>query len=87
MVVAGLLDRLDAAPDHEQLKKISASTGGRFFVGSANLLREIEAYGKRGQHRFVEEKRLPLWATPYSLAILLALLGMEWYLRRKWGLI
>ena len=87
MVVAGLLDRLDAAPDHEQLKKISASTGGRFLVGSADLLREIEAYGKRGQHSFVEEKRLPLWATTYTLAILLALLGMEWYLRRKWGLI
>jgi hypothetical protein len=87
MVVAGFLDHLDAAPDHEQLKKISVSTGGRFFVGSADLLREIEAYGKGGQHRFVEEKRLPLWATTYSLAILLALLGMEWYLRRKWGLI
>ena len=87
MAVAGLLDRLDAAPDHEQLKKIAASTGGRFLVGSADLLREIEAYGKRGQHSFVEEKRLPLWATTYTLAILLALLGMEWYLRRKWGLI
>jgi uncharacterized membrane protein len=87
MVVAGLLDRLDAAPDHEQLKKIAASTGGRFLVGSADLLREIEAYGKRGQRSFVEEKRLPLWATTYTLAILLALLGMEWYLRRKWGLI
>jgi hypothetical protein len=87
MVVAGLLDRLDAAPDHEQLKKVAASTGGRFLVGSADLLREIEAYGKRGQHSFVEEKRLPLWATTYTLAILLALLGMEWYLRRKWGLI
>jgi hypothetical protein len=85
--VAELLDDLDAAPNYEQLKKIAASTGGRFLVGSNNLLEEIEAYGKRGQRRFIEETHLPLWATPYILAILLALLGMEWYLRRKWGLI
>jgi hypothetical protein len=87
MVVAGLLDSLDAAPDHEQLKKISASTGGKFLPRSEGLLKEIEAYTERGQHSFIEEKRLPLWGMMYTLAIILALLGTEWYLRRKWGLI
>ncbi len=87
VVVAGLLDSLDAAPDHEQLKKISASTGGKFLPRSEDLLKEIEAYTERGQHSFIEEKRLPLWGMTYTLAIILALLGTEWYLRRKWGLI
>jgi uncharacterized membrane protein len=87
VVVAGLLDSLDAAPDHEQLKKISASTGGKFLPRSEDLLKEIEAYTERGQHSFIEEKRLPLWGMMYTLAIILALLGTEWYLRRKWGLI
>jgi len=87
IVVAGLLDTLDAAPDHEQLIKVSASTGGKLLSNSEDLLREIEAYTQRRQHSFIEEKRLPLWGMTYALAIALALLGTEWYLRRKWGLI
>jgi hypothetical protein len=87
MVVAGLLDNLDAAPDHEQLKKISLSTGGKFLPGGKDLLKEIETYARRDRHSFIEEKRHPLWAMTYTLSIILALLGTEWYLRRKWGLI
>jgi len=35
----------------------------------------------------VEEKVRPFWANPYFLATVLAFLTMEWYLRRRWGLI
>jgi hypothetical protein len=87
MVVAGLLDNLDAAPDHEQLRKISLSTGGKFLPGGEGLLKEIETYAKKDQHSFIEEKRHPLWGMTYTLTVILALLGTEWYLRRKWGLI
>ncbi len=87
IVVAGLLDSLDAAPDHEQLKRVSASTGGKFLSRSEDLLKEVEGCAGRGQHSFIEEKRLPLWGMTYTLAVILALLGTEWYLRRRWGLI
>jgi hypothetical protein len=86
MVIVGLLDSLDAAPDHEQLKRISSSTGGKFLSRSEDFLKEIKTYSKRDQHSFLEEKRPPLWGMTYTLAIILALLGTEWYLRRKWGL-
>jgi hypothetical protein len=87
MVVAGPLENLDAAPDHDQLKKISASTGGKYLPQRDDLLKEIEGYAQKAEKRFTEAKRFPMWATPWVMAILLALLSSEWYFRRRWGLI
>jgi uncharacterized membrane protein len=87
MIVAGLLDSLDAAPDHEQLKRISAATGGKFLSGSEGLLKEIEGYARKGESRFIEEKRSSVWASPFVMVIVLGLLIVEWYFRRRWGLI
>ncbi len=87
MVVAGLLENLDSAPDHDQLKKIAASTGGKFLTPGDDLLSEIEAHASKSEKRFIEEKHLPIWATPAVMAILLVLLSSEWYFRRRWGLI
>jgi uncharacterized membrane protein len=87
MVVAGLLDSLDAAPDHEQLKKISASTGGRFLAGGEGLLKEIESYARKAESRFIEEKRASVWTSPFVMVLVLGFLVVEWYYRRRWGLV
>ena len=87
IVVAGPLESLDAAPDHDRLKKISESTGGKVLSTENNLLEEIEGYLRHAEKQFIEEKRLPIWATPLMMAIVLGLLCSEWYFRRRWGLI
>jgi len=87
LAIPGLLDELDGAPNQERLKAISASTGGKILGRDDDLLKEIQAYAARAQNRFVEERRLPLWAKLYILIPILGLLGLEWYLRRRWGLI
>lgn len=87
MVVAGPLESLDSAPDHDQLKKIAASTGGKYLAPGDDLLSEIEAYARKAEKKFIEEKHLPIWATPVVMVILLVLLSSEWYFRRRWGLI
>jgi uncharacterized membrane protein len=87
MVVAGPLEGLDAGPDHDQLKKISASTGGKYISQLEELTKEIERHAQKVQRQFIEEKRWPIWATPFVMAIVLGLLSSEWYLRRRWGLI
>ena len=51
-----------------------------------DLFKEIEEYAQKGEKRFVEETRFPVWATPVVMAIVLGLLSSEWYLRRRWGL-
>jgi uncharacterized membrane protein len=87
MVVTGLLESLDAAPNHEQLKKVSASTGGKFLSTSDELLKEIEGYARKGESRFIEEKRSSVWARPFVMILVLGFLILEWYFRRRWGLV
>jgi len=86
LVVAGPLETFDAAPDHEQLRRISASTGGVYVSKAEDLPQAIERYTQSGERRFLEERRSPIWATPVVLAVLLGLLCSEWYCRRRWGL-
>jgi uncharacterized membrane protein len=87
MVVAGSLEGLDAAPDHERLKRIADSTGGQILLPGDNLLEEIEGHVRTGERHFTEETRLPIWATPFVMIMVLGLLASEWFLRRRWGLI
>ncbi len=87
IVIHSPLEDLDAAPDHERLKRITASTGGKMMLEKDELLKEIGAYAEKNEGGFVEERRVPLWNTPYALALILTFLMAEWYLRRRWGLI
>ncbi|MEW6672291.1 MAG: glutamine amidotransferase [Thermodesulfobacteriota bacterium] len=86
LIVAGPQERLDAAPDHDILKKIADATGGKYTAPGDGLLRAIEEYTRKAEERFVEEKRVPLWANPVVMAAILGFLSLEWFLRRRWGL-
>jgi len=79
-------ERLDAAPDHARLQRIAAATGGKFVLPAEPVLDAVAASTGRSAERFIEEKRAALWANPFVMALLLALLSLEWYLRRRWGL-
>jgi uncharacterized membrane protein len=87
VAVAGPFERFDAAPDPDQLRRIAAATGGKYLSQQDDLLKEVEARGQKIEKRFTEEKHLPMWATPAAMVILLSILSLEWYLRRRWGLI
>ena len=51
VTVSGLFADLDAAPDHDQLKDIARSTGGKFIVREIDLTGEIEAFARKaGNH-------------------------------------
>ena len=87
LFIRGPMENMDGFPDREQLKKISASTRGKTLTGRDEFLKEIESYEEGAHNRFVEESRHPLWDSTYILILLLTLLTMEWYFRRRWGLI
>jgi uncharacterized membrane protein len=80
-------EEFDGAPNHAKLTQAASASGGKLVFTRDELLREIEDLGKRNESRIGEERTKPLWANPYYLAIVLAFLMMEWYLRRRWGLI
>ena len=87
IAVSGLFEDLDAYPDHDRLRKIVALTGGKLVEKGDDLLKQIEIYGARSQHRVIEERHVPLWGKVYILILIIVLLGTEWYLRRRWGMI
>jgi len=81
------IEERDGLPDHERLRMIAESTGGKFISSKEDLLPELlSAVGKR-ESRYLEERRTPLWAHFSLPALILALLSAEWYFRRRWGLI
>ena len=81
------LENLDGFPNHERLKRISALSQGKTLAPGDGLRKELEALGESARKRFVEENRFPLWGNAYVFLLLIGLLGTEWYLRRRWGLI
>jgi hypothetical protein len=51
-----------------------------------DILKEIAPYMEKAGKSFVEQQEKPLWSLPYALAVVVAFLAVEWYLRRRWGL-
>jgi len=86
LIIGGRMEAFDAAPDHELLRSISAATGGKVLSASENVLKEIAPFVASAKKGFVEEREVPLWSLPYALALVVAFLAIEWYLRRRWGL-
>jgi hypothetical protein len=87
VVVAEAIEGLDGVPAHEHLKMIAETTGGKVLLSGKDVLREARIYGEKSKQHFVKERLLPLWSAPYLLVLIPALLGIEWYLRRRGGMI
>jgi hypothetical protein len=81
------MEGLDGVPNHDHLKMLAETTGGKILSSGKDLLKEAEIYAEKSKEHFVEEERLPLWETPYLLALILTFLGTEWYLRRRGGMV
>ena len=87
ILVTGALEGQDAMPDHNRLRTVSASTGGKFLSRNDDLLKEVESYAGKVNNRFVEEKRFSVWNSLSLLILIVACLSVEWYYRRRWGLV
>jgi uncharacterized membrane protein len=87
VVIVEAIEGLDGVPNHEHLKMIAETTGGKVLSSGEDVLREAETYGEKSKEYFVEERRLPLWSAPYLLVLIPALLGMEWIIRRRGGMV
>jgi hypothetical protein len=81
----------DGRPRPELLKQIAASSHGEFLPLSewseTSLERMAAKLESAAPSQIVERTELPLWSTLTAFSVILLLLGSEWWLRRKWGLI
>ncbi len=78
---------VDPAPNPEHLIRLAQLTGGKFVDDSQQLDELMKVSRRTTQPRLMEQTRLPLWGTAFVLAFVLAILSLEWFLRRRWGLI
>ena len=81
----------DGRPRMDLLKQIAATSKGEFFpIGNFNEKSLETIAAKLESHapsQIVEQRQTRLWSTLWPFSIILALLSIEWWMRRKWGLI
>ena len=81
----------DGRPRTDLLKQIAETSHGEFFsINDWNdkALEKIAAkLESHAPSQIVEKRQTRLWSTLWPFSIILALLSVEWWMRRKWGLI
>ncbi len=81
----------DGLPRMDLLKQLAASSGGEFFSlrdwnekSLEKIAAKIESHAPA---QITEQRQTRLWSTLWPFSIILTLLSVEWWMRRKWGLI
>ncbi|MBI2367322.1 MAG: hypothetical protein HYV01_20310, partial [Deltaproteobacteria bacterium] len=79
----------DGLPRMDLLKQLAATSQGEFFLLSdwnekslEKIAAKIESHAPA---QISEQRQTRLWSTLWPFSILLALLSVEWWMRRKWG--
>jgi len=81
----------DGRPRPDLLKQIAANSKGEYF--SINDLNEkaLDKIAAKLESvvpsQIVEQRQTRLWSNLWPFGIILLLLSIEWWMRRKWGLI
>jgi uncharacterized membrane protein len=81
----------DGRPRLGLLKQIAASSKGEYFSideWNESAMDKIAArLEKLAPSEIIEQRQTRLWSTLWPFAVMLLLLSVEWWMRRKWGLI
>jgi uncharacterized membrane protein len=81
----------DGMPRMDLLKQIAETSQGEYFSinewNEKSLERIAAKLEKHAPSSIIEQRQTKLWSTLWPFALILALLSVEWWMRRKWGLI
>ena len=76
---------LQIRAQHDVLEKISEKSGGRFLlVDSTSILPQLLSFEPERLDRRIQIK---IWHQPLFMGLVILLLGMEWWVRRRKGMI
>ena len=77
-------ERDNPAADFDLLKRIAENSGGQFLT-PAELLEKLEQWASSGLPglNLKRQQRISLWDTPPVMLLLIALLTLEWTIRRR----
>jgi len=85
IVTAATLERLNLAPDHETLGLISQKSGG-ISVSPSGLDSLTSALAFAAVHERSHEDKRP-WLHPFYPLLIIALLSVEWTIRKRQGML
>lgn len=87
IVVAGPdIEMRDPAMKRDALRSLAEATGGRYFdIDESAAL--AEAIPDRSRERVERDRPVPLWDNGYVFAAMMVLLGAEWIVRKRAGLL
>jgi uncharacterized membrane protein len=81
----------DGLPRLDLLKEIAEVSAGEYFSIQDWNEKSLEVIAakleKHTPSSIIEQRQTKLWSTLWPFAIVLVLLSVEWWMRRKWGLI
>jgi uncharacterized membrane protein len=81
----------DGLPRLDLLQQIAEASQGEYFpIGDWNEKSLERIAAKLERHTpssIIEQRQTKLWSTLWPFAIVLLLLSVEWWMRRKWGMI
>jgi len=81
----------DGLPRADLLKQLAATSQGEFFSlndwNEKSLERIAAKIESHAPAQITEQRQTRLWSTLWPFSLILTLLSVEWWMRRKWGLI
>jgi hypothetical protein len=75
----------ELATDIAYLRKLATATGGQ-LLAAGDLEDLFQRMAPKSEESEVQYDLIPIWNRPWVFYLIAALLGMDWYLRRRWGL-
>lgn len=81
----------DGRPRPDFLKEVAEKSRGEFIPiaewNEKSLERVAAKLESLAPFEIVERRQIQLWSTLWTFSLILLLLGSEWWMRRKWGLV
>ena len=83
------IEMINPRMNYDFLNLLSNQTNGKFFYNSDykhlfNILRNLD---KESSKERIETSEIYLWSNEWLLVVVIILFGMEWFFRKRWGLI
>jgi hypothetical protein len=83
------LEFLETKMNKQLLEQMAFRTGGKFYMitDSENLSNDIRASVKFSAKEIVQKTEIELWNWQYTLGTLVLLFGIEWFIRKRSGML
>ncbi|MHB1687579.1 MAG: CARDB domain-containing protein [Ignavibacteriaceae bacterium] len=83
------IEMINPRMNYDFLNLLATETNGKFFYNSnyKDLFEILNQLDKRSSKEKIETSEIYLWSDEWLLVVAIILFGMEWFFRKRWGMI